>query len=387
MKNSYLLSQPHQPFFLLAFSNAIISIILFMLLFKGVINGTVGASYYHAYSLFFLMFTPAFLAFLYTTFPRFLSTPVVEKVVYLTILVPFVIGSLLFLLGLFTSSTISSMGMIITFIGHLLAVNILRKIYKASSMEDKSDGFWILTAMSAGVVSHLLFLVAYFSNDISILRLSEQVAVYLYIFLVAFSVGQRMIPFFSHSMAPKDEKLLKIVTFLLLTHVVLETLQPHLSFVVDFALVYIIGRQLIAWDFGFPDPNPLLWIMHLALAWIPVAFLLSGLTNFISLVTDVNFLFLDIHALMLGFALTILIGFGTRVTLGHSGSMMRADRWTVILFYWTQIVVISRIVTSLVVAFGWNFIPWFDITITAWVVLFGIWAMRYFSTLIFKRKD
>ena len=386
MKNSYFLSQPHQPFFVLAFTNAIVSIIAFMLFFKGVVMGEIPSSYYHAYSLFFLMFTPAFLAFLFTTFPRFLGTPVVEKIVYITILIPFTLGSFLFLVGSFSFSIISSIGMVITFIGHLLAVNILRKIYNASTLDDKHDTFWILSAMSAGVVAHLLFLMAYFMGDGSILRLAEQVGVYLYLFFVTFTVAQRMVPFFSNSMAEKDMHLLKKVGLLLVLHVVLETLLPHSSFFADFALVYVVGQELIKWDFAFPDANPLLWIMHLALFWVPTAFLLSGLTNVIALATGVNFLFLDIHTLVLGFVLTMLIGFGTRVTLGHSGNPLYADRWTVILFYWTQIVVISRIVMSIIVAFGWNFISWFDMTVTAWVVLFGIWAIRYFPVLIFGRR-
>ncbi|HIC99687.1 MAG TPA: hypothetical protein EYP08_08775, partial [Pyrodictiaceae archaeon] len=41
----------------------------------------------------------------------------------------------------------------------------------------------------------------------------------------------------------------------------------------------------------------------------------------------VTFLALDIHMLLLGFVFTILIGFGTRVTIGHSGNMMQADKW------------------------------------------------------------
>ncbi|HHD81457.1 MAG TPA: NnrS family protein, partial [Campylobacterales bacterium] len=110
------------------------------------------------------------------------------------------------------------------------------------------------------------------------------------------------------------------------------------------------------------------------------------LTSIISIFSDINFMFLDIHILVLGFVFTVLIGFGTRVTLGHSGNKLEADRLTTILFYWTQVVVISRMVTSLIFSFGWNFLFWFDITVTAWLVLFGVWAYRFFGVLIFGRK-
>jgi uncharacterized protein involved in response to NO len=101
---------------------------------------------------------------------------------------------------------------------------------------------------------------------------------------------------------------------------------------------------------------------------------------------NVYFLFLGIHTLILGFVLTVLIGFGTRVTLGHSGNAMLIDRWTIALFYWTQILVLSRLITSIATAFGWDFILWFDIAVVVWLVLFIIWASKFFAVLIFGKK-
>jgi len=387
MKNHYVLSQPHQPFFLLGFLNAMIAMFIFMLLFKGVLSSGMAPRDYHAYSLIYLMFTPAFLAFLFTTYPRFSATPPIEKIVYLTILVPFGVGSLLVLLGITLWQPLMSTGMIATLIGHLLAINILRKIYQASTIPDKHDLFWILVAMGFGGFSHLLFVLGYFANSSSTLSFATQMGIYLYLFLVAFSVAQRMVPFFSRCNIHRDENLLRTITLLLAARLVLEMIHPHLSFIADFALMYLIGVHLIAWNLPFPNPDPMLWILHLALFWIPIAFLLSGISNIIAIFGQSQWLFLDIHLLMLGFVLTILIGFGTRVTLGHSGNPIQADRWTLILFYWTQVVIIARIMTSIVAALGWNFLFWLDITVTVWLVLFGIWGSRFFSLLIFGRSS
>ncbi len=82
-----------------------------------------------------------------------------------------------------------------------------------------------------------------------------------------------------------------------------------------------------------------------------------------------------------------MIGFGTRVTLGHSKSPLSADIWTRILFFWTQVVVISRLITSLIFSFGWDFIFWFDMSVTVWIVLFGLWLYRFFKLLLFDRGD
>ena len=195
-----------------------------------------------------------------------------------------------------------------------------------------------------------------------------------------------MVPFFSHSMVGRNETLLKVVFTLLLLHIVLEGVYTHSSFIVDILIGVLIGRELLRWKFQFPNPNPLLWILHTALYWVPIAFIVGGLTNLISLTTGVTFLALDIHILILGFVFTILIGFGTRVTIGHSGNMMQADKWTIRLFYWTQVVVGMRILVSLAAAFGWNFMVLFDISVTAWLLMFIAWAVRFFAVLINGKK-
>ena len=179
---------------------------------------------------------------------------------------------------------------------------------------------------------------------------------------------------------------MKVVFALLILHIVLEGLYTHSSFIVDILIGLLIGKELLRWKLQFPNPNPLLWILHTALYWVPVAFLLGGLTNLVSLLTGISFLAFDIHMLMLGFVFTILIGFGTRVTIGHSGNMMQATMWEKVLFNWTQVVVVMRLLVSVASAFGWNFMVLFDISATVWVIMFVLWAIRFFDVLIRGKK-
>ena len=87
------------------------------------------------------------------------------------------------------------------------------------------------------------------------------------------------------------------------------------------------------------------------------------------------------HLVALGFVTTVLIGFGTRVTLGHSGNMMITDEKTKILFYLTQIVVYMRLLYSVTAT------PFlFDITVVLWIVLFGGWAIKYMPALAFGKR-
>jgi len=383
MKNHYFFSQPHQPFFVLAFVNAILSMFIFMLIFKGILSSELSGVNYHAYSLIFLMFTPAFLAFLFTTFPRFSGTQTIPKDVYLKIFWPFVSGSVLFILGTITSNVLVTVATILILIAHIGAGNILLSIYNSATLA-KDDQYWILISIGVGVIAHILFILNIWFPILH--TISIQLSLYIYLFLVIFTVGQRMIPFFSHSPIEKHKERFKVIVGLLGLHVLLETALPHSSFLSDFFLAYLVGKELRRWKLPFPNPNPLVWILHISLYWIPIAFVITGISNLFTLFNGTNFLFLGIHTLALGFFFTVLIGFGTRVTIGHSGNTLVSDRSTTLLFYWTQVVVVMRILTSLAVANGWNFLVFFDISITVWLVMFGLWARRFFAVLIFGKK-
>ena len=384
-EHHYFFTQPHQPFFVLAFVNALAIMLIFMLSYKGVITMDIMPIDYHAYGFIYLLFTPAFFGFLFTTFPRFASTPAIETKVYLAVFTYYYIGSALVILGSIATPVFTGFGMLITFIGHLKGTLILKNIYTTTTMEDKHDIFWILLAMSIGVVAHGLLIVGSLLH-IGMTGLATEMAIYLYLFMVAFSVAQRMVPFFSHCMVDKNTYLLKTLFILLTMHIVIEGFIANGAFFVDLIIGTLLLKEVLRWKLPFPNPNPLLWILHIALYWAAIAFIVGGLTNFITLLTGVSFLALDVHILALGFVFTILIGFGTRVTLGHSGNMMQADRYTTFLFYWTQVVVGMRILTSLVTALGWNFMILFDITATVWIVMFVAWALRFFKVLIEGKK-
>jgi len=385
INKKFFFSQPHQPFFVMAFINAVITMIIFFLSYESLLYIEISPSNFHAYAFTYLFFTPAFLAFLFTTFPRFSSTPSIPQKAYMSVFYFYYLGATLYLLGSIVSPLLSAWGMILIFIGHSMGFIILRNIYTLCTLEDKHDMYWILLAMGFGVFANILFLIGQLWYQ-PIVGLSTEISTYLFLFLLTFSVAQRMVPFFSHCMVEKDNTLLKKIFVLLVLHIVIEGFITNGSFILDLIIGALLSKELYRWKLPFPNPNPLLWILHIALYWSALAFILSGLVNFLSLATNINFLALDIHAIVIGFVFTILIGFGTRVTLGHSGNKMHADLFTKILFYWTQVVVITRILVSLTSALGWNFMPLFDISAIAWIIMLLAWASRFFIVLIKGKK-
>jgi len=228
------------------------------------------------------MFTPAFLAFLFTTFPRFTSTEPIEMKRYMSVFTLYYLGAILYLLGSIVTPVFSGAAMLLLFAGHFKGMLLLRNMYLTTDMEDKQDVYWILLAMKLGLFSHLLFIIAELFY-MPLMGLSIEISIYQYLFLLTFTVAQRMVPFFSHCMIEKNEKLFVIVFSLLVLHVILEGIVTHGSFIVDLALGYILGKELLRWKLPFPNPNPLLWVLHIAMYWVPVAFILAALSNLLTL--------------------------------------------------------------------------------------------------------
>ena len=380
MKRNYFLGQVHQVFFSLAFINAIIFMITFMLSYKGIFTISIAPNTFHAISLIFLVFTPAFLGFLFTTFPRFLSTEVISKKDYLSIYSLFIISTILNIFGAFTNEIIYKVSIFIILLALIYSFKILYTLHKSSTMPDKHDTRYILIGFVFGILSLVVFL-----SNINY-TLAINLAIYNFLFVVSFSVAQRMIPFFSHVLVDRNDNFLKYIVVLLLTHSILEAYSLNYSFIIDFIIFILMAKEIYRYKLPFPHENAMITILHIALFWIPIAFLISTITKALSLFNGNIFLALDIHTLVLGFLFTVLIGFGTRVTIGHSGNMMVASTYIKFLFVFTQVVVLSRILVSVVANFGYNFMIVFDISVTLWLVLFTLWLYKFFAVLVFGKK-
>ncbi len=390
-KESYFLSQPHQPFFLSGIIWAVVFMILFLLSYKGVAQIIVAANEFHLYSLAFVVFIQFFHGFLFTTFPRFCSTNVVPKSVYKNIFMMYQIGSLVYTAGIFSSLVVVYIGVITLLMAQLLAIYTLYNIYKVSKVAMKTDQFWMLIAHIFGAVAHIIFAISIAMEllevNYSLFFIASPLTVNMFLIFMTFSVAQRMVPFFSHSMVSKDSRLIYIV----FGGFIIKTIASILGFsiidaIVSIALSLIVAREFIRWKMTSKTAPAILTILHIAIFWLPLGLFLGGVATILEVFTQNSFYYLSQHLLLLGVLTTILIGFGTRVTLGHSGQSPFADRLTIAIFYLTQVVVLSRAALSIDVFVG-AYARWlFDLSVLIWIIMFGLWAYRYGYTLIFGYK-
>ncbi|MCV6607118.1 MAG: NnrS family protein [Campylobacterales bacterium] len=380
-KVQYFFSQPHQSFFILGIVTAIISMIIFGLMFKGVVSSSISPKLFHTYTLFFPTFLSFFVGFLFTTFPRFSATEPIKQESYNRIFFLLLLSTIAFFIGVVFNESLMVAGVVTFLLGQILAQYQLMKIYKISQALQKSDQFWILIGFTFGTISHILFLLSFIGIH-SLENLAISLGFFNFLIFIAFSVAQRMIPFFSHLIIDKNPKVLASLAILFL----LRSLLIEYGYIFEILAGVLLTLEIKRWKMIFFSSHSIVWILQLAILWLPIGLIIGGLSSMAEKFTDLSLLYLNIHLVALGFLMTVLIGFGTRVALGHSENQMVIDSFTEKLFYFTQVVVILRVLVSFSDLIGTNLMILFDISMFSWGVLFGVWSYKFFGVIAFGKK-
>ena len=384
-------SQPHQPFF----TSGIFFFILFMGLFiasySNILTLDSSVLTFHAYSMIFVIFIQFFLGFLFVVFPRFLAQAEIQTKVYMNQFMLYFISSLGILLTLIFYSKATFIFQILMLIAQIMSFKLLYSIHKKSLVPIKEDTKWILIAFFAGVMNHGLFIISNlnFPYSFEVSKFAINCGFYLFIFMIIFTISQRMIPFFTTAKAPnykinKSQNLLYLVfCFLALKVVLLSFDNVKINLIADIPLFLIITKELIKWKLPLLKVPAIMWVLYLGLYWIPVAFGISIIESLMAFYNP-NIIFEKavIHTLALGYFITLLVGFGTRVILGHSGSTIHANNFAIFIFISVQIIVILRIFTSFSLNFGFNYVALLNLTASLLIIGLLLWSSKYVVILI-----
>ncbi len=384
-------SQPHQPFF----ANGMILFIIFLLLlgirYLGDVNFNTSIFILHAYPMIHIVLAQFFLGFLFVVFPKFLMQANINTKIYMNRYLLYSIGSIFYIVSLFFDKNIIKIAIIILLIASVASFKTLFYIYKKSVVANKHDMAWVLIAFSFGILSNFLFFISTFDFSFSyeIQKISINLGFYLFIFALIFTISQRMIPFFTTGKVPnykinKSKYILEISFLLLGLKVASSTLSyPIFSVVVNFALFAFFAYELLKWKLPIFKTTAIMWILYLALLWIPIGFFIFFVESVLKLL-NFEFFFEQtaLHIIAIGYFVTVLIGFGTRVTLGHSGKIPTADKSTIVIFWSIQFVVFARFFAGISLNFGLNY-PYF-IALCAFTLIFIllVWLYKYLLILL-----
>jgi uncharacterized protein involved in response to NO len=138
--------------------------------------------------------------------------------------------------------------------------------------------------------------------------------------------------------------------------------------------------RLTSWKPHTTIRHPLLWILHLSYAWIPVGFLLLALSA-LNVVSQSAAL----HVLTIGSMAGLIIGMTTRTALGHTGRPLKAGDSETIMYLLIQVGVICRLIAAL--QSGAVRDAALLITTAAWAAAFVTYLIVYGPYLMAPRVD
>ncbi|MCF6281689.1 MAG: NnrS family protein [Candidatus Polarisedimenticolaceae bacterium] len=382
-----LATKPHKLFFFGGTANAIITMVMLLLHYQGLLYAKIALPTFHAYSLIFAVFTQFFAGFLLTMFPRFLAMAEVTREAYLKAFLLLNISALAFTFAAYFSPSLTTITAIGMFVAYIMICRVLWQLYRQSGVTERFDTNWILMALTAGAISHLLFLWTFIDPTVTMVRHAAiQSGLFLYLFMLILTLSQKMIPFFTEGKvagyrANRSPYFLHMVAGLLLIKVIFSVGSLNSYGFIDGLLFIITLSELIKWRLPARKVEAILWVLYLSLIWIPIGFLLytiEGITPLFLGPGSVVFEKVPLHTIAIGYFTTILIGFVTRIILGHAGQKPAADRYAILLFCLVQIVVIVRIGAGLTLNSTTPlYVEMITISALLWLGLFLLWSKRY----------
>lgn len=138
--------------------------------------------------------------------------------------------------------------------------------------------------------------------------------------------------------------------------------------------------RLVGWMPHTTTRHPLLWILHLSYAWIPVGFVLLALAAL-----NLAPVSAAIHVLAIGSMAGLIIGMITRTALGHTGRSLKAGRSEVLMYALIQIGVLARFVAAMNI--GGVRDAALLVTMAAWSSAFLVYVAVYGPYLFRTRVD
>ncbi|MFH1869864.1 MAG: NnrS family protein [Pseudomonadota bacterium] len=295
-----------------------------------------------------------------------------------------VVWAALMLPGLLVVGLASALG------GWVAVALTLTRIARLRTTE-REHIFYVALAAWLGAAGLAAFLGFAAGGAILWARLAISLVVWGFLFPVFLTVAHRMLPFFTSAMVRpyvlhRPAWALRVLLGTSVAHGTLAMLdRPQWLWLADLPAMLAAGRLSWLWWNRAAIDNRMLAVLHVAFAWVAPAFALFAMQSLLWTTMPGLLGQAPLHALTLGFFASMLLGMASRVTLGHSGQPVAADRvmWTA--FCIMQGAAILRVASELPELPGAHVLMWLSSVL--WLGAFALWAGRYAPAFWRSRSD
>ncbi len=245
---------------------------------------------------------------------------------------------------------------------------------RASRAQDKVHAWVVAASLAVGAVCLALRVGAEISG--SAFGAFPAIATWGFLVPLFCAVCHRMLPFFTSSALEgaflwRPWWLLGLLVGAPVLHGLFEIFgTPEWRWMVDLPAALVCGRTVWRWGLVQSLKNRLLAMLHLGFLWLAIGYALFAVQSLLARAGIPALGLAPLHAITIGFLCSLMLAMVTRVTLGHSGRTLAADRWAWGLFAAFQFVAVMRVAAEVIpaaygalvlaAAAGWTacLVPW-----------------------------
>jgi len=281
-------------------------------------------------------------------------------------------------------------GLALAAVGWALVARLLTRIALFPAQGREHIRYVVLAAW-LGVIGVACYLLLALAGNPLWGRAGTMLTVWGFLLPVFATVAHRMLPFFSSAVirgyvVHRPAWALRVLIAAGLGHGLLSLFDfAHWLWLVDLAALAASGYLSWIWWQRGVDGNRMVLVLHLAFAWVPIAFALFAMQNLAGLLEPGALGQAPLHALVIGFFSSMLIGMVSRVTLGHSGRPVVADASMWASFCMMQLAATLRVLADLRLDGFGTMLLW--LSAMTWLLGFGVWALAYAPSLWRARAD
>ena len=368
-----------RPFYLLAALIAALDVPLWLAQYAGwtMPSGYLNGMAWHAHEMMFGFATAVLSGFLFTAARNWIGLPTSTGTALAALAALWLAGRVLLLSG---------PGWLAAIVDVAFLPAVATALWLPLRRSRNRNQFFVVLLLALAAANVLFHL-----SHTGLIALSEllplRFALYLIVVIVAIMSG-RVIPSFTQN-AIRGARIRRwrvldiaaIAALALALASVLAEMPGLVSGPVCLLAAALHAARLAMWDPWSTRKQPILWILHLSYAWIPVALLLLGVA---ALGAAVPTMLAD-HALGVGVVGGMILGMITRTARGHTGRSLQPGRIEVTAYALVVIAAATRVLVPLVLPSAYR--SALLISGAFWSLAFLLYLLVYVPMLTKSRVD
>ncbi|MBL0141725.1 MAG: NnrS family protein [Betaproteobacteria bacterium] len=346
----------------------------------------------HAYLMLFGLFPWFVFGFAMTAVPNWINVRL-RREAWLACALPMIAGIVLFYSGLLTSRGLVVAGGFLQLAGWIAgAAALARIVFSGSGRDPQANAIVVL--LFVGAICAAVFLGAIACEEAGFVAVAGQAGVWLFLLPIFLVVSHRMVPFFSSRVLSgyamyRPAFSLPFLGAACATHFLLESASlPGWTWVADAPMAAWVGW--LAWKWGITQSfrARLLAMLHIALGVLAASLALSAVASLAVLAGHPGLFGRGpLHLLGVGYFAAMTMAMVSRVSLGHSGRALKADRATWYGFLAIIAVGVVRAAADFAPLAGTPRAVLLGLSALAWITIAASWAVRFVPVYLKPRSD